>query len=352
MKKIIPLYILISLSSCIQKKVNNSYTNKNLAEINTIEKTVQDNQDFIDTLYVTAKDGLEIRNKPSIESSLLGVLPYGKKVHLINMDKEIIHEKKFVSIYEYIPNDNTYEHRVVYVDSEYLGQIEEIKLSKDLLCETYFYNTTDENNFEDECVDKSILKFNLVAENKVNQKTILSKIPDTTYITKVDGTLTIPLQKSNNNLIFKDVLKDNDNYREYKYYGYSEPLNKHLIYEAFYEGGEFFFVDKVNGKEKISFIGYPFISPNNEIIVTFNANPYENSGELEIFKITSKNKIEKLFSGNFKNWMPLDQDNILSIDNNNVIIKVLYSKVFWNKDGNLNSKNFQLLKLSWKLNLN
>ncbi|MFC5046165.1 hypothetical protein ACFSTE_04645 [Aquimarina hainanensis] len=350
------IIILIVFNGCKEKNrvtadniITENYSDSSNKEL---EKEI-DQTKFIDTLYVTAKNGLIIRDKPIIEGVELGVLPYGKEVYVLSKEgkKKSINDNgkrilgKFIPIYEYVSDDTSSTNRKVYVFDGFLGEIKDIKLDNSMLCDTNFYSYNG-ISYEEKCVKNSDLELEVLIKNS-DDNTHTFNLLDSTVIKKVNGVLKIPIDGTKKYVTFVDNNVDNDGFREYTYYSFSKSLKRHIVLVTYYEGGEFFLVNPENSEEKIKFIGYPFVSTKNRSIVTFNANPYENSGDLEIFKITDDKNIVKVFSGSFKNWMPVDQGNIEWIKDNSIIIKVSHSKVFWDASGDINTKNIQSIKISW-----
>ena len=305
---------------------------------------------YVDTLYVTAKNGLSMRSYPHLDSTKVGVLAYGKLVYVLSNKGEEISieddEKTITGKMIPIQQHGNKSDDIVYVFDQFLGSIENIQLDNYLIKQTEFYSY-DQISAEEYPLNESVIK--LLLTNSI-ENTTLSKIPNTTTILKKNGILNIPQSNSKPDVVFKDNLNDNEEYRMYKYYGFSNQLNEHIIGVNYYEGSAFFFVNLEKGKNEdvANLLGYPFVSPNGKSYISFNANPYENTGEIEIYTYYEDDgEFGFVFSGGFKFWMPLQQNNVHWVDDNNVIIRVMHSKVFWDKKGFLNSKNHQFLKISW-----
>jgi len=168
---------------------------------------------------------------------------------------------------------------------------------------------------------------------------------DTLAHRKTKGIITLPCQKKT--VKFIDKPEAEEDIQLYFYIGQIKILNSYLVFGTYWEEYDYKLIDKITGEVKLSFIDYPFISGDKKNIICIYANPYEATADLEFYTI-DKNKIKRIMSTSFKNWMIAGEKNDTFWSNDGYLyLAVLHNKAYWSQDGDLN-KNFQYLRIKIK----
>lgn len=187
----------------------------------------------------------------------------------------------------------------------------------------------------------------------IDQKLYLTKkkkavsflLADTLALKKINGTISLPCQKKTVKFVDKPAAEED--IQLYYYIGQINILNSYLVFGTYWEEYDYKLIDKITGEVKLSFLDYPFISGDKKNIICIYANPYEATADLELYSI-DKNKIKRIMSASFKNWMPAGEKNDTFWSNDGYLyLPVLHNKAYWSQDGDLN-KNFQYLRIKIK----
>lgn len=92
-------------------------------------------------------------------------------------------------------------------------------------------------------------------------------------------------------------------------------------------------ISKTTGKEIITLNGQPYISPNNNIIISAMPNGYDNTSFIQFNKIKN-GKTEPLYSFQFPHWVIDYHPKIRWVNNNTIILQAvspIHSNAFYNK---------------------
>ncbi|MFK8104296.1 MAG: SH3 domain-containing protein [Saprospiraceae bacterium] len=113
----------------------------------------------------------------------------------------------------------------------------------------------------------------------------------------------------------------NEDFTEvYEYLGYHRALGRHLVAGSYWESGNYYLVDAKTGKMEQPFMGLPSVSPNLKHMLSFTTDFEGASGTyLQVFTVEN-NEIKAIFAFQFKNWIYGDQS--VWIDDQTIMIKV------------------------------
>jgi hypothetical protein len=241
----------------------------------------------------------------------------------------------FISHYLVAQNDTIHANKKVLVQSD-LNIIANLTENDS----TTYYN-------EDVPLTK-YLSFELIDQKLYTakkKKAVSFLIADTLVHKKKNGIITIPCQKKT--VKFVDKLEAEEDIQLYYYIGKINILNSFLVLGTYWEEYDYKLIDKITGEVKLSFLDYPFISGDKKNIICIHANPYESTADLEFYTI-DKNKIKRIISACFKNWMPAGEKNDTFWSSDGYLyLPVIHNKAYWSQDGDLN-KNFQYVRIKIK----
>jgi hypothetical protein len=139
----------------------------------------------------------------------------------------------------------------------------------------------------------------------------------------------LEITTKNKKNIFNNIsTAQEENMKNYFYFGYNAHLNKHLVYASYYEFDEFLLIDNTTAQID-TLIGKPYFSPDTTKLFCFYINPYEPieindayypKGDIEIYFLQN-NHLKVLFKHNF-NFLPYE---IKWINNNTILVKAVLS---------------------------
>ncbi len=309
---------------------------------NTGNKIDYDNTKVIKSIYVTDRNGIEVKQQANNNSKTLGVYEYGTKLDIIEETENWYGVRDRITREFYI-NGSKIESigwEKVYVLKNKTGSINEITLvPSDLNIISYLTVNQKTEHFETgkdltdfltlELIDKSVF------DNKKNSS-VDFLLADTIVNKKKNGIIELKCQ--NKTVKYIDKPDAEEARQVFQYVGQIEFLNKYVIGGSYWESGDFKFIDKTNGEETNSFVDYPYISPDKKNIICVYANPYETTTDLEFYSV-SDNKIKQIMSASFKNWMPtVESGEMFWSSDGYLYLTVNHVNSFWKVDGNLNDK--------------
>lgn len=167
-------------------------------------------------------------------------------------------------------------------------------------------------------------------------------LPDTLEQKKRNGT--IALKCIDKTVEFIDKPHEEESLQEFRYVGQIEFLNQYLINGTYWEGLDYKFIDKKTGEETQSFEEYPHISPDKRHIVCINANPYDTTADMQLYRIIGS-KLKHVMNASFKKWMPaIEQEDIFWSTDGYLYLAVNHVNAYWTKEGSLN-KNYQYIRI-------
>ncbi len=113
----------------------------------------------------------------------------------------------------------------------------------------------------------------------------------------------------------------NEDFREvYEYLGYHAQLDKHLVAGSYWESGDYLFVDTEAEEMQARCLGYPSVSPGSKHIMSLAADFEDLAGSYLALFAVENDKIKAIFAFSFKNWVYADQ--VVWIDDRTILIKV------------------------------
>lgn len=309
---------------------------------NTGNKIDYDNTQVIKNIYVTDRNGIEVKQQADNNSKTLGTYAYGTKLDVIEETENWLGIRDRITR-EFYRNGDKIEStgwEKVYVLKKQTGSIDEITLvpsdlnvisSLTVNQKTEFFETGEEltKYFSFELIDKSL--FDSQKSTSVN-----FLLADTTDNKKNNGVT--ELKCKDKVVKYIDKPDAEDAMQIFTYVGQIEFLNKYLIGGSYWESGDFKFIDKTSGEETNTFVDYPYISPDKKNIVCINTNPYDITADLELYSI-SGDKTKHIMSTSFKNWMPtVENGEMFWSTDGHLYLTVNHVNSYWKENGHLNDK--------------
>lgn len=292
----------------------------------------------IKTLYVTNPKGSKIYEKPDKQSAILDKLEYGYKVEVIAETEGWYQIKErigrtFVRGGQQIQSTGW---EVVNMPKLDVGPLSQVKLTaKDL----YLAN--------DNAHIKGKLKINLISKDefeKSKEEKDKFIVLQNSLVTQKDSVLFV---STGNGQKKKYVSSPNaeESMKVYSYVGHSDLLNAFLLSIGYYEGGEYMLYSSESGEEIISFNDYPYISPDGRYAISLYTNPYDQTADFQLYRISDSKSVKKELEASFSKWMAaLEPQEIYWQNANTIVVKVLHAQAFWDEGGDLN-KDFQYLQI-------
>jgi len=286
-----------------------------------------DSVKFIDTLYITDRSGVEVKNHPYINSTTIlardmddafaHTTPKGPLKYIFGHRLAVLEKKDgWLGVMERITrrikengqawlSDGWEE---VYIPEQKTGKISDVKLiSADL-------KVLEPENEDDttKVYLKGVIDMTLVSKSEYEEKktnAVDYLIEDTTKIKK-KGVIELPYQKGFKRYVDNASEEAGDNYQEYNYLGQIPFLNKYLITEQYYESGDYKLIDKKTGLVTAAFTNYPHISFNKKYIISIEPDIYISTADLELAEIDGPG-IKTILSASFKYWMPVTDNKAM-----------------------------------------
>jgi len=309
-----------------------------------------DNTQVLDTVYVIEKKGVEYKQEPDKNSETLGIEEYGSRLEVIATCEG------WLGIRERVHRKFDRENKVVeqsawekvYVPKSALGSFSQIKLvQEDLNIISYSIDKGERQDYENGKELTKYLKVELIDKKLFESKkadTINFLKIDTAEIRKCNGVIELPCTQGN--VTFTDIDSGGDNAQLFFYSGQIESLNKYLVEGSYYESYDYIFIDKESG-DKIYFVDFPNISPDEKHIIAIYANPYENCADLDLASIDGQ-EIKPIISVGYKNWMPnLDNEGNYQMffsSDGYLYATAKHEKAYWTLNGEYNT-NVQYIRI-------
>ncbi|MDJ1499533.1 hypothetical protein [Xanthocytophaga agilis] len=325
--------------------VNTDPINKNKGNLVDYDKVK-----VIKSVYVTNRNGIELKDQPSAQSETLGQFEYGQKLDVIEVKDNWLGILNHLTR-RYEENGKQVERTAwekVYVQKESTGELSMLSLeTKDLNVITAITL-----NDKTEYLTKPKPLTQYVTLELVDKATFLEKkgsavnyfLTDTTQIQKKNGVIELPCEQTTKRFVDKpDAEEDRE---VYSYAGQYESLKQYVIEGTYYESWDYKFVDKRTGKLTQEFGGFPYISANKQYVACIYANPYESTGEFELYTIRDAN-ITSIVKASFKNWAP-SEDNSKEIfwgADGALYVRILHEKAYFTGDENINESSYQYLRI-------
>ncbi|MDH6354403.1 hypothetical protein M2132_000731 [Dysgonomonas sp. PH5-45] len=193
---------------------------------------------------------------------------------------------------------------------------------------------------------KNIAKMELVTESEYSKQiktpvNYLKQVPVENY--KNGIVLSLPCKDKV--VRYVDDLVEGESYAQYRCIGMIEFLNVYLVEYVQWEASGYLMVDMTTGEEVFNFEEYPYISKDQNVIVTIKQDPYEVSANIAFYTIKDR-VISEVVSDNFEYWVPYYKKAIFWGKNNNLYIPAVHINAY-DSDKDL-TQNCQYIKISIK----
>lgn len=182
------------------------------------------------------------------------------------------------------------------------------------------------------------------AKRKYKDKTFC----DTATLKKKNGIIKLPVdQKWRPFVIFTDTLLNTDEgkIRKYQYLGQFDNIGFYIVDGNFYEHYECYLIDKRTGNKTTTW-NRPFLSPTSRYFANLSM-PYGLEGVpngIQIWKVETSNQnyLSKYLELDQQIWVP---DDFVWESDNSLLLRVVSVDKFWNKNGQVNDKDYYYLRL-------
>lgn len=350
LKILLPTTLVVSLYSC-RSKTKSKPLDSIVRDTTSLSAKVEDqgipidydNTPVIKTVYVINRHGVDAAQQPDIRSRKLLRCEYGEKLEVIEAKGDWFGIRAMVTR-KYKKNGSDWESsgwEKVYIPIDNTGDVSALKLIPEDLNVVVIYKKDKEQ------LDRltKFLSINLIDEAEYISKKAAAMDPlvaDTTVIKKKNGIIELPYGDKIKRYIDKPDAEEE--MQVFTYVGNIPFLNKYVLSGSYWENSDHILIDKTTGVEVLSLNAYPNISTDKNYIISVTSNPYDNTGDLELYSIIST-KIQLLTSVSFKNWMPVSDQKAFWSRDGYFYVAVLSSKAYWKDDGNLTTDNYQYLRI-------
>lgn len=281
-----------------------------------------DQTKVLKNLYVIDRAGAVLRQGADENAPALGRYPFGTKLDVIGEEGE------WIAVMDRIQRDykgangeanDITRWEKVYVAKSRLGKQDKITISpKDLNIivsqtvngkESYYEKgyPLDQHVFLELIDEETFLAARNTAQDYL--------IKDTLSYTKNGKILELPLVNGKK-LTFTDKDIDNEFESSYSYMGHYDFLNAFAVEGNYWESADVRLFDRQDGHLIVECGDYPFFSVDKKYLMTLHADPYESTGDLQLFHV-KQGKVSPMLSVSFKEWMPSWKEELM----------------FWGKDG-------------------
>ncbi|SHG13655.1 hypothetical protein [Dysgonomonas macrotermitis] len=156
---------------------------------------------------------------------------------------------------------------------------------------------------------------------------------DSTTFRKVNGELKLPC--TNGSITFTDNISGNEKHKEFNFVGDVSTLNVYLLSGIYWEDWDYFFVDKQTGQTKQRFSNFPYLSVDQQFIVSIDIDSFEGAAYIDLYQVTDRRYIDPLIGMYVKSWIPVSSiDTIYWSKDNYLYIPVVNSRDYWEANGN------------------
>ncbi len=301
--------------------------------------------------YVVDRSGVELHQGPDQSAPVLGKYPYGTKLDVI------AEEGDWVAVMDRIQRDykgargekgDVTRWEKVYVAKSKLGKQDQITISpKDLNLIVSITINGRETYYEKGHSLDEYLRLELIDEQTFSAARKTSKdylIKDTMSYFKNGKVLELPL-KNGEKLIFRDKGVDSELEEQYSYKGHYDFLNAYAVEGNYWESSDVRLFDKQDGHLIVECGASPFFSSDKNYLMTLLADPYESTGDLQLFHV-KQGKVSPMLFVRFKEWMPTWKEELIFWGKDGCIYTVAnHINGYWGDEGALNEKA-QFIRIS------
>jgi hypothetical protein len=163
-------------------------------------------------------------------------------------------------------------------------------------------------------------------------------IKDTLSYPKNGKILELPLTNGKK-LTFKDKDIDNELEASYSYKGHYDFLNAFAVDGNYWESADVRLFDKQDGHLIVECGDYPFFSADKNYLMTLHADPYESTGDLQLFHV-KQGKVTPMLFISFKEWMPTWKEELMFWGKDGCIYTAAnHVDGYWGEEGSLNERS-------------
>jgi ribosomal protein S18 len=296
-----------------------------------------DNTKVLNNQYVTVRGGIDSKEQPNQSATSVVQFEYGAKLDVIEITEDWLGVRERV-LRKYTKNGRKIETtgwEKVYVPKVATGDVNEIRLIQtDLNVITSLTLKGKTLEYEEGKILRDYLEIELIDSSTFYLQKATGVdylLADTTIIFKNNGVIKLPIKNGTKHFIDKHG-EETEN-QAYSYLGQINFLNSYVLLGVYWESWDYKFINKTTGKQEMSFIDYPHISPHRKNIICISGNPYTSTADLELYVIEN-NKIKIIMAACFNKWMPAtDKDNIYWSDDGFLYVPVLPVSTWGVADG-------------------
>lgn len=295
--------------------------------------------------YVVDRAGVELRQGADKAAPLLGKYPYGTKLDVIGEEGE------WIAVMDRIQRDykgnngetgDVTRWEKVYVAKSKLGKQDKITISpKDLNSIVSLTINGKEMYYEKGHSLDKYLQLELIDEQTFLAARNTAKnylIKDTLSYPKNGKILELPLTNGKK-LTFKDKDIDNELEASYSYKGHYDFLNAFAVDGNYWESADVRLFDKQDGHLIVECGDYPFFSADKNYLMTLHADPYESTGDLQLFHV-KQGKVTPMLFISFKEWMPTWKEELMFWGKDGCIYTAAnHVDGYWGEEGSLNERS-------------
>ena len=264
----------------------------------------------IKTLFVTNQKGADIFTAQE-EASLIGQLPYGRPIEIID-SMDITYVIKEHVNHSYSRNGNEYVYygwQKVLIDKADVGDIGGVYVSKEYLQRTII-DKDNQTHVEIE-VASPMSNFDDQASFVVNESETL----------QLDSVLKVVLL-SGDTAEFVGNPSDEESAVSYSYVGHLEFFDAFLVMEGYWENWAVFGRNNVTGDSLFSLSSYPHLNPARNLLFCFRMNPYDDRTEYEIYRIGLDKQLTTFDEGYFPGIFPNHEERSYWENDSTLLIEV------------------------------
>lgn len=289
--------------------------------------------DTLKRVFVIDINGADIKEHPDSASATVGSCEFGESFEVLT------DQNGWLKVRRAIWNDPS-----GFIKKSAIGNETDIPLTNQDLAQV-FYEGDDKHgpykNIELTLITKK--QFYAMKKTAINYF-----IADTNIIKKHNGLIKLPLKKG------FERYRDKAHEYENNYEGQYPSLNKYLMSFSNYEAEDtnYEFIDKTTGKSSdASFEAIPKISIDKKKIMCIQADFYSNCANLVEYTLGKNGSIKFYANGEFKNWMPAEDQEQFWGSDNCYYVAVLPSLVYYQPEYNHRHNpgyNFRYVKIKIK----
>lgn len=347
MKHAIPILLALLSFGCINRQSSNIPAAPETTDIG--HPINYDSTEVIKTVYALDRSGLQARQDPDAQSTVLATYEYGDRLEVIEDTPEYygIRERITRRFEEQTKTIVSNGWEKIYIPKAQTGSFDRIELcAADLnIIGALSENTGAEmrsTSYDEPRPLNGYLAIELIDKQTFETKkstAVNFLTADTTAIVKNEGKILLPC--AHTSVEYADCDSDGETRAIYTYLGQIAPLDAYVVEGSYYENWDHQLIYKADGTAT-SMVGYPHLSPDQQHIVCIKANPYESIADVEVYTVRG-HKPEGLVFTSFANWMPVEPESGVSgifwSSDDCLYLPVNHSKAYWTPNGSYNDRH-------------